>query len=210
MNTSVARRRPLGALGRMGMVAGLHLAALYLIATSLGIVPPLVPESRPFVLQPPDDSPPEPAPEPIGPVPRYEPRIVFDEPVAPPVDPPDSDLGITAELRNDPPVAPPGVPAHETQLVGVRVDARHPLTQPVYPSTDIRQGNEGTAEIEVYVLPTGRVGDARIVKSAGSPTLDQSALDEARRRWRLLPATRDGQPYAQWHRLKVTFNLKNR
>jgi periplasmic protein TonB len=62
----------------------------------------------------------------------------------------------------------------------------------------------------VYVMPTGRIGDVRVVRSTGSPSLDQSAIDEAKRRWRMLPATRDGEPYAQWHRLKVTFNLKNR
>jgi protein TonB len=194
----------------MGMVAGLHVAALYLIATSLGMVPPLVTESKPFILQPPEAAPPDDPPKPIVPRQRYEPVISLTEPVAPPLDPPASDTGLIAELRDDPPRAPTGAPAGEARLVGVRVDSRHPLSQPVYPSTDIRQGNEGTAEIEVYVLPDGRVGDARIVKSAGSPTLDQSAIDEARRRWRLLPATRDGQPYAQWHRLKVTFNLKNR
>ena len=62
----------------------------------------------------------------------------------------------------------------------------------------------------MYVLPNGRIGDVRVLKSAGSPTLDQSAVDEAKRRWRMLPATRDGEAYAQWHRLKVTFSLRNR
>jgi hypothetical protein len=35
-------------------------------------------------------------------------------------------------------------------------------------------------------------------------------MEEARRKWRLLPAMRDGEPYAQWHRLRVVFNLKDR
>ena len=71
----------------------------------------------------------------------------------------------------------------------------------------IRAGNTGTADIEVYVLPNGRVGDARIVKSTGFEALDRSALEEAKRKWRLAPATRDGVPFAQWHRLRVTFRL---
>ena len=210
MNTNVAERRPLGALGRMSMVAGLHLAALYLIATSLGIVPPLITKTEPISLGPQEATPPE---DPTVPIPKhreYEPTVYVPEPVAPPIAQSDSTDRIQAVANDDPPVVPPAVPVPEPQLVGVRVDSRHPLTQPLYPTTDIRQGNEGTAEIEVYVLPNGRVGDARIAKSAGSPTLDQSALEEAKRRWRLLPATRDGEPYAQWHRLKVTFNLKNR
>ena len=92
-------------------------------------------------------------------------------------------------------------------IVGVQVDSRHPLSQPPYPPGEIRAGNTGTADIEIYVLPNGRVGDARIVKSTGFPALDQSALDEAKRKWRLTPATRDGVPFAQWHRLRVTFKL---
>jgi periplasmic protein TonB len=210
MNTSVAERRPLGALGRMTIVAALHVGVLYVIAASLGIVPPLVTEPPPLVLQtpttPPDD-PPQPIPQPQS----YEPRVWMPEPLPLPPEQVDSDTRIIGEVSEHPPEIPPVFPpAHETQMVGVRVDSSHPLSQPVYPSTDIRQGNEGTAEIEVYVLPSGRIGDARILRSAGSPTLDQSAIDEAKRRWRLLPAMRDGEPYAQWHRLKVTFNLKNR
>lgn len=210
MNTRVAEKRPMGALGRMTMVAGLHAAALYLIASSLGIVPPLIVEPKPFVMeQPTEVEPPE------TPPPTFEPRtaappLTAETPEVLPDDAFPLDAPIV-DFRDDPPVVPPThPPVHEAQLIGVRMDARFPLTQPNYPQTDIRQGNEGTAEIEVYVLPSGRIGDARIIKSAGSPTLDQSAIDEAKRRWRLLPATRDGEPYAQWHRLKVTFNLRNR
>jgi protein TonB len=94
--------------------------------------------------------------------------------------------------------------------MSVRHDARHPLTKPSYPAKDIREGNEGIVELELYVLPSGRIGDVRVLKSTGSQTLDQSAVDEAKRRWRMLPATRDGEPYAQWHRLKVTFSLQDR
>ncbi|HEX6638088.1 MAG TPA: energy transducer TonB, partial [Steroidobacteraceae bacterium] len=203
-------RRPLGALGRIGMVAGVHAAALYLIATSLGIVPPLISEPpEPLVLEPQDPVPPDPTPVPVQPN-LARPDLTVPEPDSlPPMDSESTDR-IVARIDDGlvvPPVAPP---VAEPQLVGVRIDSHHPLTQPSYPPSDIRAGREGTAEIEVYVLPSGRVGDARIVKSAGSPTLDQSAIEEAKRRWRLLPATRDGTPYAQWHRLKVTFNLKNR
>ena len=64
-------------------------------------------------------------------------------------------------------------------------------------------------DIEIYVLPNGRVGDARIVKSSGFERLDRSALDEASRNWRLMPATRDGVPFAQWYRLRVIFKLES-
>lgn len=209
MNTAVAEKRPLGALGRMGMVAGLHVAALYLIATGLGIVPPLVQE--PLVgtvieeVRPPDD------PLPATP----QPRLVDPQLTVPPPDhvnieltPPDVIFG---EISRDPPPVPDSIQTGpEQMLVAVRQDSRHPLSQPTYPARDIREGNEGTVELKIYVLPTGRIGDARVLKSTGSPSLDQSAVEEAKRKWRMLPATRDGEPYAEWHRLKVTFNLRNR
>jgi periplasmic protein TonB len=209
MNTTVAEKRPLGALGRMGMVAGLHVAALYLIATGLGIVPPLIQE--PLVgtvideVRPPDD------PHPAVP----QPRLVDPRLTVPPPDHVNIDIALPdpvfGEVTSDPPPTPEIIatgPDHT--LLAARMDTRHPLTQPTYPARDIREGNEGTVELEIYVLPTGRIGDARVLKSTGSPTLDQSAVEEAKRKWRMLPATRDGEPYAQWHRLKVTFNLRNR
>ncbi|MES1263064.1 MAG: energy transducer TonB, partial [Peristeroidobacter soli] len=101
-----------------------------------------------------------------------------------------------------PPVTPPAA-----QLVGVRPDPHHPLSKPQYSARMIREGNQGTIDVEVYVMPNGRVADARVVKSTGFAELDLAAIAEAKRNWRLLPATRDGVPYAQWYRLRVTFKL---
>jgi protein TonB len=195
----------------MAAVVALHGAALYVIASSLGVVPTLIEaEPKAFVLEQPRELPPPEAPPEV-----IEPRLAQPPLTMPPpvvsTDAFPSENLISAEVMENPPEIPLVLPpAHQPQLVGVRQDARHPLSQPAYPPIDIRQGNEGSVELEVYVLPTGRVGDVRVLKSTGSPTLDQSAMDEARRRWRLLPATRDGEAYAQWHRLKVTFSLRNR
>lgn len=212
MSTHIAQRRPMGALGRMGMVAGLHAAALYLIATSLGMVPPLIVADPPSATllepeaMPSDESPPIPQPRDFAPPLTVPPP---DDLVIDSADPPPD--AIFGEISNDPPLQPEIMPATQGPvLVGVRPDPRRPLSQPAYPPSDVRQGREGSAEIEIYVMPDGRIGDARVLKSTGSPTLDQSALDEAKRRWRMLPATRDGVPYAQWHRLRVVFNLKDR
>jgi periplasmic protein TonB len=209
MNAQTVERRPLGALGRMGMVAGVHAAALYLIATSLGIVPPLIEaEPPPFVIAQ------SPQPPPPDPPPTFEPRNTAPPLTAPvPVVLPDDAFSEDApfvEFTDDPPVVPPIVPPRDVQMVGVRADARFPLTRPPYPQKDVREGNEGSVELEVYVMPNGRIGDVRVLKSTGSPTLDQSAVDEAKRRWRMLPAMRDGEAYAQWHRLRVVFDLKDR
>lgn len=211
MNTSVAEKRPLGALGRMGVVAGLHAGALYLIAASLGMVPALkLDPAIPITVIEDRVVPEDPVPQPAKPT-FQETRLTVEKPEVPPIDTRDDTQVIGADIIEGP-VAPPDTGTAEPQhvLVAVRQDTRFPLSQPTYPAKDIREGNEGTVDLEVYVLPTGRIGDVRVLKSTGSATLDQSAMEEAKRRWKLMPATRDGEPYAQWYKLRVTFNLKNR
>jgi protein TonB len=190
----------------MSVVAALHVGALYLIASSLGLVPSIKPTLTEGVIiderQPPEE--PMPSTDPV-----LEPRDSLVLPEEPPL--------LQYEQENLITELPPEIIERQEQtggsavvqplIVGVQVDSRHPLSQPPYPPAEIRAGNTGTADIEIYVLPSGRVGDARIVKSTGFPALDQSALDEAKRKWRLTPATRDGVPFAQWHRLRVTFKL---
>jgi len=211
MAAVAAQRRPLGALGRMGMVAGLHVAVLFVIARSLGIgaptevPPPMVTEIYEET-RPPEEVPRIPEPDvtttresvvlPLVPVDQmaFESQDVITGP------PPD------AVFDNDPPpITPPQV-----QMVGVRPDPHYPLSKPQYSARMIREGNQGTIDVEVYVMPNGRVADARVVKSTGFAELDLAAIAEAKRNWRLLPATRDGVPFAQWHRLRVTFKLNER
>ena len=94
------------------------------------------------------------------------------------------------------PVDGPGSSEPMPRLTAVAMDPRHPLTQPPYPPGSIRDNEQGNADVEVYVLPNGRVGEARIVRSTGFERLDRAALEEARRYWRFTPATRDGTPVA--------------
>jgi len=211
MSQVMVERKPLGAVARMGVVAGMHVAIIYVVANSLGLVPSLV-TPAPIILT---DTP--------------EPVVVEDRPVVVdyrPQDPminvvePEQLPPIADEPRDDTIVAralpPDGLPdtsvsrtVRETVL-GVRSDARHPLTQPAYPASMIRGNNEGVVDVEVFVQPNGRVADARIVKSSGFEAFDRATMEEARRRWRLLPASRDGVPYAQWHTVRVVFKLENR
>jgi protein TonB len=209
MAAVAAQRRPLGALGRMGLVAGLHVAVLFVIARSLGIgapvevPPPLVTEIYKET-RPPEVLPRIPEPD----VTTTRESLVL----------PDPDIQ-TMEFETDTITGPPpdavfdddpspAIP--QPQIVGVRQDPRHPLSKPQYSPRIIREGGQGTIEIEVYVLPNGRVGDARVAKSTGFAELDLAAIAEAKRNWRLLPATRDGVAIPQWHRLRVTFKLNER
>lgn len=208
MAVAVAQR-PLGALGRIGIVVAMHLVALLVFAKSFGLttvalVPPPM-ETTVIDQRRPDDPPPPP------PDYRPEPNQFARVPEPLPVPLPDNlDESITAVI------APPDeVPVERgsavplPQIVGVRADSRYPLTQPAYPSELIRLGKEGVVDVEVFVNASGRVADARIFRSSGFSAFDRATLDEARRKWRFQPATRDGAPYAEWHRLRVVFKLKN-
>jgi protein TonB len=193
----------------MGVVAAIHVAVLFAIMKSLGIGPAFeepviegrfIDETRP----PPDDPPP---PRPADPVVRSDsvvlPNIPLDDLEYESQDvitglPPEMDF--TEQPETGSAVAQP-------EIIGVRPDPRNPLSRPPYSARMIREGNQGTIDLEVYVQPNGRVGDARVVRSTGFEELDRAALAEAKRNWRLLPATRDGVPIAQWHRLRVTFRL---
>jgi protein TonB len=190
----------------MSLVAAIHVAVLFAIAKSLGIGSAPVEERMTATIEEAEHPPVDVPPPPPEFVPTTNQSVVL--PAVPldmqfePVDvitgpPPDMPF-----LEDPPPVTPP-----QAQMVGVRPDPRHPLSKPQYSARMIREGNQGTIDVEVYVMPNGRVADARVVKSTGFAELDLAAIAEAKRNWRLLPATRDGEPYAQWHRLRVTFKL---
>ena len=209
MSARIAARHPWGALGRMGIVAGMHAALVFVVAGALVIKSEAPPEVMVGdVIDEPKRA--------VEPPPETRPDLrPVDLHVPPPVDPQyEREEIVQSEI-----MGVPDIPRIGENIEGgsaepmpviqdVRQDPRRPLTQPYYPPGEIRAGNEGNADIEVYVLPNGRVGDARIVRSTGHPRLDQAALEEARKNWRLIPATRDGVAFAQWHRLRVVFQLK--
>jgi len=209
MVARTATKHPLGAIGRMGFVAGMHLALLLVLARSFGFVPVEKFEKGVGVVidepLPPDDPPPP-----------VNPDVDFQVPTISPMPPPvvpietvgEETITLPPELLTGQGEGEGGSAEVVPTIVGARSDPRHPLSQPPYPPTDRREGNQGSVDVEIYVLANGRVGDARIVKSSGFERLDRVTLEEARRSWRMLPATRDGEPFAQWHRLRVVFKLK--
>jgi protein TonB len=191
----------------MSLVAAIHAAVLLAIMRSLGVGAPVkVPDPMITELYK-QERPPEEIPPPREP----DLRPSQDTQVLPRPDLQNMEFEqetlVLPDYVEEPP--PTGSAVPQPQIVGVRLDPHNPLTQPPYPPGMVRQGNQGTVDIEVYVLPNGRVGDARVVRSTGWDELDRSAIAEAKRYWRLLPATRDGEPIAQWHKLRVTFKLKD-
>jgi len=193
----------------MGIVAGMHLALVFFVARGLGFVPAVFENKtvatiieepvRPDDPLPRVDTPLEPASVPFLP-----------EPDTPPVDqdpPPDVITSRLVPVNEIPHETGTGTAEVVPQIVNARQDPRHPLSRPAYSPAEIRAGSQGSADVEVYVMPNGRVGDARILRSTGFERLDRATIEEAKRNWRLVPATRDGQPIAQWYRLRVVFKL---
>jgi protein TonB len=190
----------------MSVVAGIHLAVFYFIARGLGVMPQLGPvETEPVA---PIDTPPPIERVPTPPVIIERATTYVPEPVVridTPMDPP-----ITVDVRplDQIPIEPmTGSAVTEAPGSSVMQDSRYPLTQPAYPPASKRDGEQGAADVEVYVLPNGRVGDVRIARTTGFERLDRAALLEARQSWRFKPATRAGEAVAQWYKVRVVFKL---
>lgn len=155
----------------------------------------------------------EEAPKLDEPPPPPPPKIETPPPFVPPPDvaivvpqdaPPATAIRQTTTQApvQQPPPAPPKVVATPP-----RSDPRRPLTQPEYPPSSRRAGEAGTVILEVYVNANGRPEEVRVKKSSGYPKLDDAAMREVRRSWRLVPGTEDGKPVPMWGQFAVTFKL---
>jgi protein TonB len=84
--------------------------------------------------------------------------------------------------------------------------AQHDNPVPEYPPVSRRLGEQGRVLFDLYILPDGSVGEARLRRSSGHARLDGAALD-AVRRWRYMPARRGLDPIPYWYVQPVTFSL---
>lgn len=108
------------------------------------------------------------------------------------------------EQTNNPAAAPLAAAPAPTI---VKPKAEKTLSMPTYPPDSRRAREAGTVELNLHVLTDGSIDDVGILKSSGSPRLDEYAVREARARWTLKPGTVDGKPTPMWHTLRVTFKL---
>src|SRR3954471_1409503 len=132
MPAHATEKRPIGALGRMGVISAMHVALILVLANSFGLMPKL---QKPDAIEGTviDEPPPDEAPPPIDHYVPPDPNIYVPAPEGPPAEADDGG-GISAVVL--PPggivVPPPYVPAPIPET-GVRTDPRRPLTQPRYP-----------------------------------------------------------------------------
>ena len=191
------------------LIVALHLGMYYVLNSGLSkhlvdvVLGPI--ETRMIEEAPKTDEPPPPPP----------PKIETPPPFVPPpevsIDIPVENTNSTAiqTVTNVKPTAPP--PAVAAPVAVARTApksyARRPLSQPEYPPSSRRAGEAGTVILEVYVLETGRVGEAKVKQSSGFPRLDEAAIREVKRSWRLVPGTENGKPVPMWGQFAVTFKL---
>jgi len=154
---------------------------------------------------------PKPKDEPPPPPPKIETPPPFVPPPEVAIEIPTEAAPATAirTVTNTAPVAqPPPQPAPvAVARTAPKSDPRRPLTQPEYPPSSRRAGETGTVVLEVYVMENGRAGDVRVKQSSGFPKLDEAAVREVKRSWRLVPGTENGKPVPMWGQFAVTFKL---
>jgi periplasmic protein TonB len=202
-----------GFLSRRGLVfiliVALHLGMYYVLNSGLSkhlvdvVLGPI--ETRMIEEAPKTDEPPPPPP----------PKIETPPPFVPPpevaIELPAENTASTAiqTVTNVRPTAPPPPVAQPAPVARTapKSDPRRPLSQPEYPPSSRRAGEAGTVILEVYVLETGRVGEAKVKQSSGFPRLDEAAVREVKRSWRLVPGTENGKPVPMWGQFAVTFKL---
>ena len=177
-----------------GLKEGLTRQAMELITGPLDVK--MIEEILPEEKEPPPPPPKIETPPPFVPPPEIAIDIPID--VAPAA-------AITATNVRPPPTPPPM--AAPTVRTPPRSDPKRPFTEPEYPPTARRLGQEGTVVLLIYVLQDGKVGDVKVHKSSGFPKLDEAAVKEARRSWRFIPAKEGSTAVADWGQFAVTFRL---
>lgn len=191
----------------LGFVVALHVVVIYVLASGLGhsIIQVALPPIETKVLEEEkvaDVEPPPPPPK-MEQVPPYVPPPDFQVAAEPTAAPRPT---ITTTTKKE--VAPP--PQVASVVVQPSINKRRPPSKPAYPASERREGHEGSVILRMYVNEEGRVTQAEVEKSSGYPALDDAAVKEVLRSWRLQPGTKDGKPVAMWYSISIKFSLSDR
>jgi protein TonB len=199
-------------LAAFALVVLIHVLFVYVLASGLGkkvVEVVLGPVETRLIEELPDEEEPPPPPPEIETPPPYvpPPEISIEIPV---------DTGPTTAISNvtserpvaaPPPAAPKPVEKQVVKTPPSTVGRGARISQPEYPPASRRAGEAGTVTLKVFVLDSGRVGEVQVAKSSGFPKLDEAAVKEVQRNWRLVPGKEDGKPVSMWHTFQVTFKL---
>jgi protein TonB len=180
--------------GRLIAVIGLHVAVIYMIATSLGIVkaPSFIEPMEAVMIETPQQTKPV---EPIKPQ-LEEPTLDIAEPDVVPI--PEVEVPVDATSTAAITAATEAVESTELTVTN--------RTAPAYPPASRRNGEEGVVTFRVLVDESGHPMQVNVLKSSGFSRLDEAA-QQAIRRWVFAPAVRNSQPVRSWSRVSVRFQL---
>jgi protein TonB len=118
--------------------------------------------------------------------------------------PPSASPAQTVKPEPSTPATPSGAPGAKTISASqVRYLVK---PSPVYPPVSLRLGEEGSVLVRVLIGENGRSEKMNIVRSSGSPRLDQAALD-AIEGARFVPFRENGSAEAVWVQIPIKFTL---
>ena len=195
-NVSVLKRS-----GPLAAVFAIHVAIIYLLAVSMGVVeaPKLSqPIEALFIPEPTQPQPEMPVVEPeladiATPTEQPPPEIQFDEVIVPPAE-------TAMPATNNALAATEAVGAVAREL---KTSSR---VEPTYPPASRRASEEGTVRLKVLVDETGRPKDVQVAQTSGFARLDDAAK-QAVRRWKFEPATDGSNAITVWTQVAITFRL---
>lgn len=187
--------------GLAALVIAGHLAVIYAVAMSLGIVEVPVaqaPIEAVFIDAQIDE--PEPAKPESLPVARSQPTVDVPPPEVPVIEAP-AEMAISVPPA--PLVAEPLASSAVVESTSLKVTRR---VDPVYPPASRRMDEQGAVRLRVMVDERGRPQEVRVAESSGFPRLDEAAVS-AVRRWVFAPAVQDAVAVPTWTQVSVVFQL---
>ena len=192
-------------------VIALHVGVLMLLLMPAPVAraPVAEAEDRPYVPDFKELPPPPPPPllrpirQQVTPAPIPE-RVAIEEP---PVEPVDSTVGALDVALPDAPTTPDSFQV-EPAGTGFLQLATLAAPPPVYPRPAIQRRLAGTVTLRIHVDAGGQPIEVMVERSSGHAILDEAALKTVRKRWRFVPATRDGQAIEGWALVPVEFVLQ--
>jgi periplasmic protein TonB len=161
---------------------------------------------------PPEEEPPPPPPEQVN----EPPPVVTPPPIvrtAPPVSAPIIQTAPVAPpvviTPTAPPAPPPPPPApKKVEAARAKGNLLSLLSDEDYPSSALRNEEQGTTAVRLEIGPNGRVTGCTVTSSSGSASLDDTTCKLLSRRARFTPARDDtGQPTNDTYTQRVTWRL---
>jgi periplasmic protein TonB len=190
--------------GVLLMVVVAHIAVIYAVAVSLGVVEtPLIDELTPAVFIETQIEKVEPVPPENPPAPSQNREIEIPVPEVPPITPPETVSDVSPDTIQVAALPEPAGPAPAVEATSLEVTRR---VEPVYPQESRRMDEQGVVRLRVLVDERGRPREVQVAQSSGFERLDEAAVS-AMRRWHFAPATQASQAVSAWTHVRVVFQL---